>query len=199
MNRLIVTAAFAVSLICLAGYSKYMVPEETEAASVKILLPQSSLTAVSPNIDILAVDADQLAGLVPQNISQADFTCLAQAVYFEARSEPLSGQVAVASVVLNRTKHKRYPNNICGVVFQNDHRRNRCQFSFACDGRSDTAYNKSAWNKSKRVAAAMLTERYSDVTSNSMFYHATYVSPRWAKSMQPTVQIGTHLFYDDES
>ena len=185
------------TLVYITDLSKLIIPEKTNAAAH---VNRSITTPISNfKIDILNVETSKLADMLPTNITQKDFICLAQAVYFEARSEPVAGQVAVASVVLNRTKHKRYPNSICGVVFQNDHRRNLCQFSFACDGKSDTAYNKAAWNDSKRIAAAMLTNRYSDVTRNAMFYHADYVSPKWAKTMQKTVQIGTHMFYDDES
>ncbi|RMF10284.1 MAG: cell wall hydrolase [Alphaproteobacteria bacterium] len=123
------------------------------------------------------------------------YRCLAQAVYFEARGEPVLGQMAVAHVVLNRVRDRRYPNTICAVVFQNEHRRNRCQFSFACDGRSDRAYNMAAWNQSLKIALKALAGASEDITNASTHYHATYVAPYWASSLKKTVQFGQHLFY----
>ena len=122
-------------------------------------------------------------------------TCLAQAVYFEARSEPLEGQLAVAQVVLNRVKSSRYPNTICDVVFQNDHRRHKCQFSFACDGLTDTPYESRAWTQASKVAVVAHSGLWEDITDKATHYHATYVSPRWSRTMISTAQYGEHKFY----
>lgn len=123
--------------------------------------------------------------------------CLAQAVYFEARSEPLEGQLAVAQVVLNRAGKPNYPDTICGVVFQNEALRHRCQFSFACDGLSDQPYEEEAWDLATRIAFVALTGRWEDITDGADHYHANYVRPSWSDHLMPTSQHGSHIFYRD--
>lgn len=125
--------------------------------------------------------------------------CLAQAVYFEARSEALKGQLAVAQVVLNRVSDERYPNTICEVVFQGEQKRHRCQFSFACDGLSDQPRNAQAWSISKAVSHIALNDYWEDVTSLSTHYHADYASPYWESLLDEQVQVGRHIFYRDNS
>ncbi len=122
--------------------------------------------------------------------------CLAEAIYFEARGETEAGQVAVAQVVLNRVKNPAYPDTICGVVYQNKHKRNRCQFSFACDGIKDRISSPVAWKTAKRLAMDVLDgKQYDKMVDASTHYHATYVNPRWAKSMAKRGQVGLHIFY----
>lgn len=122
--------------------------------------------------------------------------CLAEAIYFEARGEEELGQVAVAQVVLNRVKNPAYPNSICGVVYQNKHKRNRCQFSFACDGIRDRIASPVAWKTAERLTKEVLDgKRYLKMVDASTHYHADYVNPRWAKSMAKRGKIGLHIFY----
>lgn len=122
--------------------------------------------------------------------------CLAEGIYFEARGESEEGQVAVAQVVLNRVKNPAYPNSICGVVYQNKHKRNRCQFSFACDGIRDRISSPGAWKTAQRLAKEVLDgKQYLKMVDASTHYHATYVNPRWAKSMVKRGQVGLHIFY----
>jgi len=122
--------------------------------------------------------------------------CLAEAIYFEARGESEDGQVAVAQVVLNRVKNPAYPDSICGVVYQNKHKRNRCQFSFACDGIKDRISSPAAWKTAQRLARDVTDgKRFSKMVDASTHYHATYVHPRWAKAMAKRGQVGLHIFY----
>ncbi|NKX62950.1 cell wall hydrolase [Labrenzia sp. 5N] len=122
--------------------------------------------------------------------------CLAEAIYFEARGESEDGQVAVAQVVLNRVKNPAYPDSICGVVYQNRHKRNRCQFSFACDGIKDRISSPTAWATAQKLARDVADgKRYSKMVDASTHYHATYVNPRWAKSMAKRGKVGLHIFY----
>lgn len=124
--------------------------------------------------------------------------CLADAIYFEARSESEKGQIAVAQVVLNRLKNPTYPNSICGVVYQNKHKRNRCQFSFACDGIRERISDQKSWKEAtdlaKRVLADDRTLYLSDIGA-STHYHATYVRPGWARRMTKMEKVGRHIFY----
>ncbi len=131
--------------------------------------------------------------------SDSELKCLATAIYFEARGEPEEGQIAVAQVVLNRLKNPAYPNTICGVVYQNKYRRNRCQFSFACDGRSDRITDMTAWTKAQTLAKEAVEDQADTFISevgSSTHYHATYVRPRWAGRMEQTDKIGRHIFYN---
>jgi len=129
-------------------------------------------------------------------VSDKELWCLATAIYFEARGESYRGQVAVAQVVLNRVKDHRYPNTICGVVFQNQHKRNACQFSFACDGIPERVSDKKSWAQAEDIAARFVDgELYLTEVADSTHYHATYVRPAWAPRMQKMTQVGLHVFY----
>lgn len=134
-------------------------------------------------------------GVLGDTIDTPEGHCLAQAVYFEARSEPLEGQLAVAQVVLNRVKAGQYPDSICDVVFQNEHIRNRCQFSFACDGLSDNPYEPEPWEIARRISYIALSGYWEDITQSATHYHAEYVNPFWATSLEETGQFGSHVFY----
>ncbi len=122
--------------------------------------------------------------------------CLAEAIYFEARGESEKGQYAVAQVVMNRTRTGYYPATVCGVVYENQKRRNRCQFSFACDGKPDRVRDQDAWKTAQRIADDVLVNgAYLPEIGTSTHYHATYVRPRWIRDMTDKTRIGTHVFY----
>ncbi|WP_158598433.1 cell wall hydrolase [Notoacmeibacter ruber] len=122
--------------------------------------------------------------------------CLAIGIYFEARGEPEKGQAAVSQVILNRVKNPTFPNTICGVVYQNKNWRNRCQFSFACDGRRDKVRSRSAWVTAEAIAKkTTYGEIWLPEVGSSTHYHATYVKPRWARHMDRLQRIGRHIFY----
>ncbi len=123
--------------------------------------------------------------------------CLADAVYWEARSESEAGQVAVAQVVLNRATSGFYPNDVCGVVYQNSHRYLACQFTFACEGRRNLIPTETAsWDQARRIAKEMMEGKlWLPKVANATHYHATYVRPWWARSMKKHDHIGLHVFY----
>jgi len=129
--------------------------------------------------------------------------CLAEAIYFEARSEPKKGQLAVGRVVQNRAESGDYPNTICGVVYQGSKRKTGCQFSFTCDGVPETIAEKRAWRaasaRAKELmdcdAACRRTSVWSGDLWTSTHYHADYVTPRWAKKLKRTGTVGRHIFY----
>ncbi|HPG04022.1 MAG TPA: cell wall hydrolase, partial [Rhodoblastus sp.] len=138
---------------------------------------------------------DYLA-LVGRNRLESEKKCLAQAIYFESRSEPEDGQAAVAQVILNRVGSGLYPNTICGVVFQNRHRYKACQFSFACEGKSLRITDQDSWGTASRIAEEVLDGKtwIADVGA-STHYHANYVRPRWARHLKKMDVIGKHIFY----
>lgn len=152
---------------------------------------------------------------------ETDLECFAKNIYFEAGNQELAGKYAVGHVVLNRVESERYPDTICEVIQQgpvreswktaNDPsldvservyypRRNMCQFSWYCDGLSDDPFEGENWAKSLEIAEEMLSMWYAseyrvDITDGAMYYHATYVSPYWAKTMKVVAHIGDHIFY----
>jgi len=138
-------------------------------------------------------------------VAQSEKDCLTKAVYHEARGEPEAGQWAVAQVILNRVKHHKYPNSVCGVVYQNAHKANRCQFSFACDGKSDNGGQgnrivRVSWVKAGLIAnhafGQFQQQKSVDLLPDTtLFYHAKRVQPKWASAYQPVKQIGAHIFY----
>jgi hypothetical protein len=122
--------------------------------------------------------------------------CLANAVYFEARSEPVRGQMAVAQVVINRAFSGFYPNDICGVVYQNASRHLACQFTFACDGKSKAIHERGEWARANRIAKQTLDGQiYVPEVAKSTHYHAIYVHPNWVGEMKKMVRFGIHNFY----
>lgn len=122
--------------------------------------------------------------------------CLAMNVYFEARNQSLAGQLAVAQVTLNRVQSARYPNTVCGVVFQGgDQERYKCHFSWFCDGKSDRPRNAKAWETALLVSSAALSgSRHIDLEGVT-HYHSIKVKPYWAEHFQYVTQIEDHIFY----
>ena len=144
-------------------------------------------------------------------LSDEDMYCLAEALYFEAGNQPSAGKVAVGNVILNRTFAEEYPDTVCDVVHQGPVLeswkkngtfypvRHRCQFSYWCDGLSDTPKFGPTWSESLDIAGWVLNQQKNidvlDITDGATHYHASYVSPSWSKTMQKVVQIEAHLFY----
>ncbi len=131
---------------------------------------------------------------------QDEIECLALNIYFEARGEPDPGRLAVGHVVMNRVSDNRYPGNVCAVVRQGGERlRNRCQFSWWCDGRSDRPRDTRAWEQSKVIARRIYWGFSDDMTEGALWYHAVYVRPAWRKVLERGRTIGRHIFYRDEA
>ncbi len=122
-------------------------------------------------------------------------TCLTQAVYYEAANEPMTGRRAVAQVVLNRMRHPAYPKSVCGVVYQGWERRTGCQFSFTCDGSLLRRPANATWSQAHDVARAALSGYVEPSVGTATFYHADYVLPKWAFTLNKIQQIGAHIFY----
>jgi hypothetical protein len=121
--------------------------------------------------------------------------CLTAAIYYEARSEPVDGQRAVAQVVLNRVRDRAFPKSICGVVYQGSGRRTGCQFSFTCDGSMLHPREPTAWARAAAVAQAALAGLVYAPVGAATFYHANYVLPWWASSLNRIGAVGSHIFY----
>lgn len=151
---------------------------------------------------VLSITMSSLAA-AKSGPSDTDLTCLAKAIYFEARGESEKGQRAVGRVILNRVASEAYPDTICSVVYQGSKRATGCQFSFTCDGLSDVAKDKAAWKEAKEMARSLIAcdppclegPDFQGPIWQSTHYHADYVTPRWAKKLQRTGTLGRHIFY----
>ena len=134
-----------------------------------------------------------------------DLDCMAQNIYFEAKSESQAGQIAVAQVVMNRVKSDKYPNSICEVIRQgptynwteNFPVRHKCQFSWYCDGKSDNIRDISAWRLAKSIAGVIMAmpDMVPNVVEDATHYHADYVKPHWASRLEKVTHIDRHIFY----
>ena len=144
---------------------------------------------------LLTADAYVFTARTPLDRMRSE-DCLAQAVYYEARSESEDGQRAVAQVVLNRVRNPAWPNSVCGVVYQGGLRPGGgCQFTFTCDGSLAVRPSGAAWAQAQRIAVEALGGRAFAPIGLSTFYHANYVFPAWAPQLVKTATIGAHIFY----
>ena len=126
--------------------------------------------------------------------------CIAEAIYFEARNQPQEGQLAVANVIINRTKSQQYPDHPCDVVRQGRYKHNfpvryKCQFTYYCDGLKETVRDKPAYGQAVINATIVFYGWVPDNTDGATHYHADYVSPSWADSFQVSAKINKHIFY----
>lgn len=199
--------SFCVGMLLLGSIAALPVrAEEAEDQSSEASVAESALKGFESAGYELAAHADAPSPWSPRP-SARDLRCLAEGIYFEARGESLAGQMAVGRVILNRVESDNYPNNVCDVVYQNEHLSNRCQFSFACDGVPDVITEDALWYKIQGYSR-WLFANYSKVgvqspllasLSASTHYHADYVHPYWAKHFTLTGRIGSHYFYYDPS
>lgn len=126
---------------------------------------------------------------------RAALDCMTAAVYYEANSEPPAGQRAVAQVILNRMRHPAFPKSVCGVVYQGAERRTGCQFTFACDGSLARKPSLVGWTRARLVASAALGGWVERSVGMATHYHADYVVPSWAHSLDKIAIVGRHIFY----
>jgi spore germination cell wall hydrolase CwlJ-like protein len=160
----------------------------TDAAAINASIP----LATGPNPRASSV-AFRGAGAIDQMRS---LQCLAEAVYYEARSESEDGQRAVAQVVLNRVRHPAYPSSVCGVVYQGPMRAGGgCQFTFTCDGSLSFAPGGPAWLRARRIASLALSGSVFAPVGLATHYHTQQVVPVWAFRLVKSAVIGSHSFY----
>ena len=183
-------------------------PAPADATPIEVAAGNLAFTGLSPRIARTdgattpepeatpEIARHRYADLIGPDAKDREQRCLAEAVYFEARSEPEEGQAAVAQVVLNRVKSGLYPNNVCGVVYQNRHRYMGCQFSFACEGKSLRIADGPSWQSATRIASAVIEGRtYLSEVGGATHYHADYVKPGWSRRLKKMDVIGRHIFY----
>lgn len=183
-----------------AGLAQYLADKTEDArqsvAAAPTLKPARSVANIVEDRAALAdfVDFD-FSDIEQARFAAAERRCLAEAIYYEARSESRVGQMAVADVVLNRVKSSVYPDTVCDVVYQGSERRTGCQFSFTCDGSMNRRVDQRRMRAADDLAGAVLAGIRAPVTHSATHYHAYYVDPIWASSMSKTATIGSHTFY----
>ena len=177
---------------------------------IKEIALASALTVISP-VPLVTGPMEKQTFVDPRSVE-----CLALNMYHEARNQGSAGLLAVSAVVLNRVNDKRFPNTICEVVEQGPTReswktkqtpdpsdakyypiKNRCQFSWYCDGKSDEPKQKKVYKRLLTIAHSIVYNKlpFIDITDGALFYHADYVTPAWAKTKIKTVEIQDHIFY----
>ena len=182
------------SAIAMAEITPPALPAHGAQSAARIALVSAPATR---DLRLAAPGERQIyTGLIaPENMAREQ-RCLAEAVYFEARSESAEGQAAVAQVVLNRVKSGLYPSSVCGTVYQNANRYLSCQFTFACEGKSLRITEPRPWRDAVRIAREVYEgATYLAEVGASTHYHAKYVRPYWAKRLKKMDTIGQHVFY----
>ena len=159
---------------------------QVAAADLPPLLDEQPTVATGPAL---------LSSAQSEGDAQRAIDCMTAAVYYEARSEPVDGQRAVAQVVLNRVHDRAFPSSVCGVVYQGSNRSTGCQFSFACDGSLNRTRDDVSWARSREVAVAALSGQVDPAVGSATHYHTTAISPWWAPSLVRLGTIGHHIFY----
>lgn len=181
-----------------AGYFLASAPFETAyAGEAQDLRPLNRGLNVDSSV-VMEKDGKRIffGGLSEAEFRAKEKRCLATAIFFEARGEPIRGQQAVAQVIMNRVRLNSYPNTICGVVYEGADRINSCQFSFACDRKADVPRAKREWEIANDIAQDVIDGKvWLPEVGTASHYHATYVSPRWTRQMKRVTRIGIHAFY----
>ena len=158
---------------------------------------------VEQSVEVPEIENDISVAIEIETEYQQQLSCLSLNIYHEARSESKLGQEAVGLVTMNRVYDERYPDTVCDVVYQSHvdskgrPKRNRCQFSWYCDGKSDKIHDIVAYSEIEELSASIL-ESYGierDITDGAVMYHASYVKPYWASSYERTSRVDSHIFY----
>lgn len=174
-----------------------IVPQNPSSQQIAFVANEVVQPVAEPVVDPV-VDAPSDASSLRELVSSMDqdatlseqLRCLAGAVYFESRGEPLNGQLAVAEVVINRAQDNRWPASYCGVVYQ------RAQFSFVRGGKMPAINTSSAtWRRAKAVAKIAHDNLWQTDANEAVYFHAKYVRPKWSRTKTRVTQIDTHVFY----
>lgn len=166
---------------------KPLPPEEAKEENEKLPFSTAPLERALP----MVLPSDDAFVVGRRNATD----CLTSAIYYEAGNELTQGKRAVAQVVLNRVRHPAYPTTICGVVYQGAERKTGCQFTFTCDGSLARRPARDRWEQARMIAIGAISGVVEPSVGMATHYHANYVVPYWASSLDKVSQIGTHIFY----
>ena len=164
-----------------------LLPDQAKMENDKLPFSSAPLEKALP----LVLPAGELLPIGKRNAAD----CLTSAIYYEAGNEMAQGKRAVAQVILNRARHPAYPKTICGVVYQGSERKTGCQFTFTCDGSLARRPARDRWEQARMIAIGAISGAVEPTVGTATHYHANYVLPYWASSLDKVSQIGAHIFY----
>ena len=169
---------------------------KTETREISSLTPARLEDMITASVAVSGVEFST-SWLDKQAVAKGDanWRCLSEALYFEARGETVSGQFAVAEVIMNRVAHSRFPSSLCGVINQGTGKKFRCQFSYTCDGKAENVSEPLSYERVSKVARAVIDGHVPKLTNGATHYHTTAVSPSWSRVYTKTARIGVHIFY----
>lgn len=188
-------------MVLLSGYN----PKKHVIVNQSIELPVPTFYTEDQVETLLKVTTTEPEIVIQENvvfINEKEYNCLVKNIYFEARNQTLAGKQAIAVVTLERVKSKSYPKTVCGVVTE-ERKKGTCQFSWLCDGKSDTPKLSSkqelkAWQRAETVAQDALLDRVDSIVKGATMFHADYVKPDWDYSkLQLLAHIDDHIFYKE--
>jgi spore germination cell wall hydrolase CwlJ-like protein len=173
---------------------------DRQAAAINTEGAQKDDGAIAAKTEVAGESKQPISPAERLGLGEADRAeqekCLAEVIYFEARNQPVRGQIAVAQVVLNRVFSSKYPRSVCGVVYQNAHRHLHCQFTFACDGTTDLVRESHAMERAKKIAKESLDGLlWLPEVGKATHYHTYRVRPNWVHQMTKLQKLGAHIFY----
>ena len=196
VSAAVLGAMIAFPQIASTAESQHETAEWTEKAADFLMAQNTAAMNVAISYAAEPIEAPEYRAILDQAaFDAAEQKCLAEAVYYEARSETRAGQKAVAEVVLNRVASKHFPDTVCGVVYEGSERSTGCQFSFTCDGSMDIAPKGKSWDRSQAIASVVLTSGVSPMTNRATHYHTTAIKPVWSDNLRMTKRVGSHVFY----
>ncbi len=187
-----------VFFVALAGAAKADTSAEKLVAAERQALKAVSDDRLAGYMDRPKVDVEysrEWLSTKSFDAGDAEWRCLAEALYFEARGESVKGQFAVAEVILNRVDSAAFPDTVCGVINQGTGRKYQCQFTYTCDGHAEVIAEPRAFERVSKVAHLMVKGAPRPLTKGATHYHTRAVSPNWSRKFPRTTTIGVHHFY----
>jgi spore germination cell wall hydrolase CwlJ-like protein len=195
-STLCITATLVVPLSASANEAQAKALQKTEKRGLSSVskLKLNSLVKAPPKAKGVHFSRAWLDAQ-PKAKGDAQWACLSEALYFEARGETVKGQFAVAEVIMNRVAHSRFPQTLCGVINQGTGKKYGCQFTYTCDGIAEKINEPSAFSRVSKVARAVIDSKAPKLTNGATHYHTTAVSPSWGRVYTKVARIGVHIFY----
>ena len=203
LNFVLVAAGISLAVI-VTDYKEVTPASETDSITIEDLINQNVNPIENRKEDRLPVKKPKETKLAATpTCGGNEFLWLVCGVYFEARNQSDEGQYWVAQTILNRVHDPRWPNSIQGVIRDGEEKKNRCQYSFMCDGKAEAINDYKAWEKAVEIAMTAMENFYQDnVVTCAHSYRADYVTSkkalRWFATLQTDEKVGKHIFYCDK-